>query len=116
MMTEQQITQGPNGAKSELDKIADAGKPPAEKMKDPTVKCVTPEEVLLGENYSLRVMNLSLQKQIKERELEKLEARIQRETQELMLYRQKLSEKYNIDFSRFEIEAETGKIIPAGIK
>jgi len=75
---------------------------------------VTPEEVLLGENYSLRVMNLSLQKQVKEGELARLEARLQQEQQEMMLYRQKLSKKYDIDFSRYEIEAETGIIRLAG--
>ena len=117
MMTESQTT-GPNGASPgvSVETVgAESLKPPGQ-LTQPIVDCVTSEEVLLGENYSLRVMNLSLQKQAKEREVITLDARIQRETQELMLYREKLAEKYNIDFTRYEIEAETGKIIPAGTK
>ena len=116
-MTEPQADPGSNGADPSIPATAPGVAVEtvgAESLKPIKATCVTPEEVLLGENYSLRVMNLSLQKQVKEAELAKLEARIQREQQEMMLYRQKLSEKYDIDFTRYEIEAETGIIRLAG--
>ena len=80
---------------------------------EPTAKAVTTEEILMGENYALRVMNLSQRKQLKEHELDALEAKLQHEQQEMMLFRKKLAAKYNIDFTKYELEAETGKIILA---
>lgn len=120
-MTEQETIPGSNGSDSpapgvSTEVVGAESLKPVMPPTEPIAKCVTPEEVLLGENYTLRVMNISLLKQAKEAEVAKLEGRLMREQQELLLYRQKLAEKYNIDFNRFEIEAETGEIIPAGSK
>lgn len=81
-----------------------------------TKRSVTQADVVLGENYVLRVQNLSLKKQIKELEAALLEHRLQEQTREMMLYRQKLGEKYGIDFTKEEIDGDTGEIIAAGSK
>ncbi len=111
-MNEQETIPGSNGSDSPTPGVSTevVGAESLKPLNKPNAKYVTPEEVLLCENYALRVMNLSLKKQVQELELDKLDRLIHREQQELMLCRRKLGEKYNIDFTRYEIEAETGLI------
>jgi hypothetical protein len=82
-------------------------------VRDRTVDAI---DVLRAENHTLRLQVASLQKQIKLHEVEALEGRVRLEQRELMIYRDRLAEKYCIDFTSEEIDADTGKVIPANSK
>ncbi len=82
-------------------------------------RCVTREEILEAENISLRRMNLELQIELlgnAEENLKKeegrLRLRLQKASDELDAHKEKLRTKYKIDFSLYDIEAQTGNIIP----
>lgn len=104
-MTQETTTAGTNGAKEPEQDNA---------IKTPKAEALTKEEILEAENISLRLMNLSHQETDLRRSLGELQARKMEKQQELLAFRQKLAEKYDIDFEHYEVEASTGKIVKKG--
>lgn len=93
------------------ERINNDSNEPTEETPNVTQHRVSRDDLLLGENYQLRVMNLSLQIEILQQELAEKKAQLATKQQELLAFRKELSEKYNIDFTRVEIEAGTGLIL-----
>ena len=86
----------------------------------PVPRCLTEVEKLTGTGLQLAATNIVLQKQLLlarsqdlQRENQALDAKLRTKQEEIKLFKDSLTAKYNIDFTKEQIDVETGRIIPA---
>lgn len=86
----------------------------------PVERVLTETEKLTGTNLHLAATNVLLQKQLLlarsqdlQRENNALDAKLKAKQEEIKVFKDGLTVKYNIDFTKEQIDVETGRIIPA---
>jgi len=77
-------------------------------------KFVSKEDLLEAENMQLRVMNIALQEQGLVQQLGQLRGDREELQRKMMEHRVEIEKKYDADFSKFEVRAGDGAIVPKG--
>jgi hypothetical protein len=73
---------------------------------------LTKEERLEAENMQLRLMNLAMQEQQLLQNISQLRKDREDMQRQMIAHRDKIGKKYNIDFSKCEVRAGDGAIVP----
>ena len=81
---------------------------------NPPTKHIEREDLLEAENLQLRVMNLSLQEQTILEQLSQMRGERNSLQKKLLDHRDYVSQKYDIDFEKFEIRSSDGAVLPKG--